>query len=66
MQFLAIIIIGIVNICYHNQSNCIWKFGYRLINQDSLPIDDILHKRLNDPGIKVYMTQRETESIETY
>ena len=68
MQFLAIVIISIVNICYYNKCNCIWRFGYRPISQDSLPIDDvnILHERLNDPGIKVDMTQRATDSIDTY
>ena len=69
MQFLAIVITSMINICYHNKSNklnCIWKFGYRLISQDSLPIDDILHERLNDPDIKVDTTQRETDSIDTY
>ena len=68
MQFLAVVIISIVNICYYNKCNCIWRFGYRPISQDSLPIDDvdILHERLNDPGIKVDMTQRATDSIDTY
>ena len=69
MQFLTIIIISIVKICYHNKSNklnCVWRFGYRLISQDSLPIDDILHERLNDPDINIDTTQRETDSIDTY
>ena len=50
-QFIAIILISAVEICYHNKCKCIHTLRYRLISEDSPPSNDIIHERLNDPGI---------------
>ena len=54
IQFLLIIFISAIKICYQNKYKCIQRKGYNLINQDSSD-DDMVHERVNDPDIRADM-----------
>ena len=62
IQFLVIILISAINICYHNKNMCIQRRGYNLIDQDSS--DDMCHERINDPDINTDYPVRDT--VDTY
>ena len=66
VQFLVIVMISTVRICYRNKCKCSQKLGYRVISQDSIPSDEVFHERVNDPGIKVDMIPHVRDSIDTY
>ena len=51
IQFLLIIFISAIKICYHNKNMCIKRRGYNSINQDSS--DDMFYERVNDPDVNI-------------
>ncbi len=67
IQFLLIIFISAIKICYQNKYKCIQRKGYNLINQDSSD-DDMVHERVNDPDIRavMYYPIRNTVDTVTY
>ena len=65
VQFLLIILISAIKICYQNKYKCIQRKGYSLINQDSSD-DDMVHERVNDPDINAVMHYPIRNTADTY
>ena len=65
VQFLLIILISTIKICYQNKCKCIQRKGYNLINQDSSD-DDMVHERVNDPDINADMYYPIRNTADTY
>ena len=65
VQFLLIILISAIKICYQNKYKCIQRKGYNLINQDSSD-DDMVHERVNDPDIHADMYCPIRNTVDTY
>ena len=66
VQFLLIILISVIKICYHNTyfNVCTQRRGYNLIDQDSS--DDMFHERVNDPDINVDILYPVRDTVHTY
>ena len=64
VQFLLIILISAIKICFHNKNKCAQRRGYNLIDQDSS--DDMFHERINDPDINVNIFYPVRDTIDTY
>ena len=62
VQFLLIILISAIKICYQNKCKCIQRKGY---NQDSSD-DDMVHERVNDPDINADMCYPIRNTVDTY
>ena len=65
VQFLLIILISAIKICYQNKCKCIQRKGYNLINQNSSD-DDVVHERVNDPDINADMYYPIRNTVDTY
>ena len=64
VQFLLIILLSAIKICYHNKNKCTQRRGYSLIDQYSS--DDMFHERINDPDINVDIFYPVRDTIDTY